>query len=180
VVGKERVLKDGTPNITTREVVADLDGRCELPLLFTVEGRNGDTAGNVNGFGHLGNGLEGTLNTIVDTVEQTGTELDGQGLSGSVDGVTDHDAGCLLVNLNRGLVAIDSDNLTNEVVVSYSDQLVHGNTNHVLSNDDRTGDGVDFTSCVSIVLVGLAAVVGSLLRSHVGRRNWRVIGLIIR
>lgn len=28
---------------------------------------------------------------------------------------------CLLVNLNGGLVAIDSNDLTNEVVVSYSD-----------------------------------------------------------
>jgi hypothetical protein len=28
---------------------------------------------------------------------------------------------CLLINLDRGLVAIDSDNLTNEIVVSYSD-----------------------------------------------------------
>ncbi|KAI6766620.1 hypothetical protein HG531_011842 [Fusarium graminearum] len=94
VVGKERVLKDGTPNITTREVVADLDGGRELPLLVAVEGRNGDTAGNVNGLGHLGNGLERTLDTVVDTVEQTGAELDGQGLSGSVDGVTNHNAGC--------------------------------------------------------------------------------------
>jgi hypothetical protein len=28
---------------------------------------------------------------------------------------------CLLVNLNRGLIATDSNNFTNEVVMSYSD-----------------------------------------------------------
>jgi hypothetical protein len=94
VVGKERVLENGTPDITAREVVADLDGGCELPLLLAVEGRDGDTAGDVDGLGHLGNGLEGTLDTVVDTVEQTGAELDGQGLSGTGDGVTDHDTGC--------------------------------------------------------------------------------------
>jgi hypothetical protein len=76
VVCEERVLEDRAPDITTGKVVADLNGGCELPLLLAVEGRDGDTAGDINGLSHLGNSLEGTLDTVVDTVEETGTEFD--------------------------------------------------------------------------------------------------------
>ena len=68
---------DGTPDVTARDVVANLHGGREVPLLLAVKGGCGDAAGDVDALGHLRDLLEGTLNTIVDIVEQTGSELDG-------------------------------------------------------------------------------------------------------
>jgi hypothetical protein len=132
--------KTETPDITTGKVIADLNGRGELPLLVAVEGGNGDTTGDVDALGDVGNLLKRTLNAIEDTVEEAGTELDGQGLTGAHDRVADLDTSCgssaiasqrrkkkeekdaqrtgLLVDLDGCLVAIDSNDLTDEVVMS--------------------------------------------------------------
>lgn len=93
VHGDEGVFKDGTPDITTGNVVADLLGGGKLPLLVAVEGGNRYTAGNVDALGGFGNTSEGTLDTVVDAVQQTGTELDGEGLASAEDGVANSDTG---------------------------------------------------------------------------------------
>lgn len=85
--GDERVLVDGTPDVTAGDVVADLHGGGEIPLLLAVESRDSDTARNVDALCDAGNGLQRTLNTIVDVVEQTRTELDGERLAGSQNGI---------------------------------------------------------------------------------------------
>ena len=76
----EGVLEDGSPDVTTRNVIANLENRGELPLLVPVERRDGDTAGNVNGLGDFGNRCQGTLDTIVDTVEEAGPSSTESGL----------------------------------------------------------------------------------------------------
>jgi hypothetical protein len=68
----EGVLEDGTPDITAGDVVADLLGRGELPLLLPVECGDGDTAGDIDGARNAGDGLERTLDTVVDVVEEAG------------------------------------------------------------------------------------------------------------
>ena len=78
----ERVLVDGAPQVTTRDVVADLGGRGELPLLLAVEGGGGDAPRNVDALGDLRDGLEGSLDTVVDVVEQAGAEFDRERLAG--------------------------------------------------------------------------------------------------
>lgn len=68
----ERVLEDGTPDITAGDVIADLLGGGELPLLLPVERRDGDTAGDIDGARNAGDRLERTLDTVVDVVEEAG------------------------------------------------------------------------------------------------------------
>jgi hypothetical protein len=138
----EGVLEDCAPNITAGDVIANLQRRGELPLLLAVNGRDGDAARDVDRAGDLGDVLQGSLDTVVDTVEETGSELDGERLSSSGDGVTDLDTGCLrsvlsdlwacvgslvgwgegrtglFVNLDGCLIGVDSNDLTHEVVVS--------------------------------------------------------------
>lgn len=97
VDGNEGVLEDSTPDVTTGDVVTDAHRGCELPLLGAVESGDMDTTRDVDAVGVLGDLLEGSLNTIVDVVEQAGAELDGEGLSGSQDGVSYRDTGCWLV-----------------------------------------------------------------------------------
>jgi len=92
VVAEQRVLPDGTENVTTSDVVANLvASRLEVPLSLTVQGGHVDTTRNVDAVGDVRDTLERALNTIVNGLHQTGTELDGQRLAGSVDRVTNGD-----------------------------------------------------------------------------------------
>lgn len=78
VLAEETVLKDNTKNVAAGDVVADLElARCEVPLLLAVESGQVDTTGNVDAVGVVGDALEGTLDTVVDGLHETGAELDG-------------------------------------------------------------------------------------------------------
>lgn len=93
----ERVLVDDTPDVAACDVVADLHLGVELPLLGAVEGGNSYAAGDVDALSGVGDLLEGSLDTIVDVVEQTGAQLHGEGLSSSQDGIANRDTGCLFI-----------------------------------------------------------------------------------
>jgi hypothetical protein len=94
VYGDERVFVDGSPDIAAREVIANLGGGRKLPLGRAVEGRDVDAAGNVDAVNSLGDLFEGSLDTIVDVVEEAGTKLDREGLACPLHGVAHCDAGC--------------------------------------------------------------------------------------
>lgn len=115
VLPQQAVLPDDAPDITTGDVVANLEvGGLEVPFLGTVKGGDRDAAGNVNASGGGADALQRALNTIINGLHQPGTELDGQRLSGSEDGVADRKTIGLFVNLNRGLVAVDSNDFTDQ------------------------------------------------------------------
>lgn len=172
VLAEQRVLEDGTEDVTTGDVVANLEvARCKCPLLLTVEGGQVDTTGNVDRVRGVGDTLQRTLNTIVDSLHKTRAELDGERLSRTNDGVADGDTSCVLsvhtpielpcawhtslfVDLNGGLVVLNSNNLSYKVVVTDTDlrslayafrarckatyKFVHGNADHVLGDNDGT------------------------------------------
>jgi hypothetical protein len=138
VLAEKTVLENGTEDVAAGDVVADLElAGCEVPLLLTVERGQVDTAGNVNAVGVVGDTLERALDTVVNGLHQTGAELDGQGLSRADDRITDSDTGwdtsvyrrritrdwrtSLLVDLNGGLVGVDSNDLSYQALVAYTD-----------------------------------------------------------
>jgi len=55
--------------------------------------------------------LKRTLDTVVNVGHETGAELDREGLAGTQDGVADRDARGLLVDLDRGAVRLDTNDL---------------------------------------------------------------------
>jgi hypothetical protein len=137
---EQTVLKDSTEDVTTSDVVSNLQGtRCEFPLLLAVESGQVDTTGDIDAVRVVGDTLEGTLNTVVDGFHETRTKLDGQWLSGPEYGVAYSYASYailakvlprvymrgvrtgLFVDLNGGLVGFDSNDLTDEVVVTNTD-----------------------------------------------------------
>jgi hypothetical protein len=70
VVVQQAVLEDMTPDISSGDVVSDFEGgRFEVPFLLTIEGRDGNAAGDVDALGFGGNGFEGSLDTIVDSLQ---------------------------------------------------------------------------------------------------------------
>lgn len=96
VVVHQAVLKHGTPNVTSRNVVANLevDWR-EIPLLLTVERIDANTAGDVDTLGLVGDSTEGSLDTVVDRLHQTGAQLDGQGLASARNRIADSQTICV-------------------------------------------------------------------------------------
>lgn len=64
----EGVFKDGSPDVTAGNVVANLLGGCKFPELLAIQGGNRDTARNVDALGDVGNGSQGALDTIVNSV----------------------------------------------------------------------------------------------------------------
>jgi hypothetical protein len=76
VSSNERVLENSTPNVTTRDVVTNVLGGVELPLVLSVERGNRNSSRNINGFGDVGDLLQRSLNTVVYTIEQTRSKLD--------------------------------------------------------------------------------------------------------
>jgi hypothetical protein len=92
VIADEAVFDDGAKDITTGDLVADLVfARRKVPFLLAVESGDVDTAGDVNAVCSLGNALKGTLDTVVDGLKETRTELDGERLSGPDDGIANRD-----------------------------------------------------------------------------------------
>lgn len=90
VVVHQAVLENGTPDVTTGDVIADLVlAGLEVPLLLTIQGVNRDTTGDVDTLGLVRDRLQGPLNSIVNRFHQTGAQLDRQGLSCPCHGVAD-------------------------------------------------------------------------------------------
>lgn len=142
---EQRVLPDGTEAVTASNVVAlfeVLAGR-ELPLLGAVQAGHVNAAGNVDAAADVADTLEWALDTIVDGLHETGTELDGERLAGTDDRVANSNASGFLVDLDGGLVGVDTNDFTNELLVADLAQLVHGATDHVLGDNDGTGNGED-------------------------------------
>lgn len=94
VLVHQAVLKDGTPDVTSRNVIADLHRRREVPLLLTIQRIYPNTTGDVDRTGIRVDLLEGTLDTVVNRFHQTGAKLDRKRLAGSVHRVTDSHTRC--------------------------------------------------------------------------------------
>ncbi|KAI3492707.1 hypothetical protein L1887_42625 [Cichorium endivia] len=154
VVLEQRVLVDGAEDVTTADVVADLElAGSEVPRELTVERLRVDTSGNVDTAALLHDGLERTLDAVVNVLHETGAELDGEGLASTEHRVTDGNAGSLLVHLDGDLVGVDSDDLTDELVVADTHELVHARADHVLGDDDGTRDTEDSTEALLALLI---------------------------
>jgi hypothetical protein len=95
VLAEQTVLEDGAKDITSSDVVADLElAGCKVPLLLAVEGGQIDTSGDVDAVCVVGNALERALDAVVDGLHETGAELDGQGQSRHAYGVADRHTSC--------------------------------------------------------------------------------------
>jgi len=90
------------------------------------QGRDIDALGYVDGVGQLADRPQGSLDAIEDAAHDPGAQFHGQRLAGLVDGVSDTHARSVLVHLDGGHVALQTDDLAHQLVVSHADQLVHG------------------------------------------------------
>lgn len=72
VLVEQIVLEDSTKDITTNDELTNLEVLgSEFPQLVLVEGGNIDTTGNENGFRKGGDSLEGSLDTVENSLQDT-------------------------------------------------------------------------------------------------------------
>ena len=136
-------LLDGADDVAAGDLVAGLGSGLKLPLFLTVQ-RGHLNASCDGGAGELHDLLQGALNTVVNIFQQAGAQLNGQGRAGGDYFRTGADAGGLFVDLNRGGVAVHRQNLTDQMLLAYSDHVCHVGVLHAGGNDQRAGYLNDF------------------------------------
>lgn len=95
VVVHQAVFEDSTPDVTSGDVVADLVvARLEVPFPLTIQRIYSNATRDVDSAGICRDFLQGSLDTVVNRLHQTGAEFDGKRLACSVHGVTDSQTRC--------------------------------------------------------------------------------------
>jgi len=141
VLQEETVLANVTDNIAPRDKISDLHIQWSvLPLYVTVEVRDIHTARDENTLRELLNALEGSLNAIVDAVQNAWAKLERQRQASLHKRIANGEAGGVLVDLNTSSVTLKSDDLADEAVTTDSNYLIHLGARHVLGDHERTRD----------------------------------------
>jgi hypothetical protein len=113
-------VRNQHPHAHYKRDETDLDvGGLKGPQLLLVKCLNADTLGNINiTIADLLDNIQRALNTVKDTVQNTRTQLDGQGVASAEHGVTDGQTSGLLVYLNGSSVSLELNDLTDKLVVA--------------------------------------------------------------
>ena len=123
-----------------RHALLDHGAGREGPAHVAGEGRDVHPLGHVDVPAVLEDVLQGTLDAVEDRAHDARAELDGEGLLLPEDGVANGEAGGVLVDLDGGRVALELDDLADELEVADAHELVHGGSAHVVGHDQRSGD----------------------------------------
>lgn len=128
-------------DISTSDWLSLLEGTgSECPADIASQTGNVHTLGDVDITSALENTLERTLDTIENGVHDTRAQFDGKRLFLTEDGISNSKSTSILVDLNRGGVAFQLNDLSDQLGVSNTDQLVHGSSTHVVSDNQRSRD----------------------------------------
>jgi hypothetical protein len=172
MVVDQTVLENTTEDISAGDVVSDLVcARGEVPLLGAVESGDVNTAGNVDAVRRVGNALERALDAVVDGLHETRAELDGEGLAGPHDRIADRHTSCLavsdplrpwrsqhtslFVDLDGGLVGLNSNDLTNEAVVTNAHLHSASIFKYILSQGAHTSSYIAHPIMLAATMTGL-------------------------
>mmetsp|Transcript_30036 Transcript_30036/g.64386 ORF Transcript_30036/g.64386 Transcript_30036/m.64386 type:complete len:638 (+) Transcript_30036:135-2048(+) len=114
-------------------------GRGEGPPHIPRQTRNVHTLGHVDVSALLEDALQRTLDPIENRPHDSGSQLDGQRLLLPQDGISHGQAGGVLVDLDGGRVALELDDLADELGVAHADEFVHGRAGHAVGDDEGAG-----------------------------------------
>ncbi len=124
--------------------VAGMHLHLYVPFPRLIQCGGVDAAGDVFA-GRLGDLLEGTLNAVVDIVENARAERDEDRLVRAVDELARLHAGSLLIDLDGGRVSLQRDNLADETLFADVDHFGHPESRGVLQIDYRSVDAVNYS-----------------------------------
>ncbi len=139
---REGELGHGPDRVSGLHFVALRDAGRERPRRFARERVDGDAPVDVRARG-LEDLVERALDAVEDPVEHAGPELDGERQTGRDDLLADREAAGVFVDLHERGGAVETDDLTDEVLLADADDVVHPRTHHALGDDRRTRDALD-------------------------------------
>ena len=138
-------LLHGAEDIAAGDHIARLCGRNEMPQLLSLQRRHLNASLQKVAVRHLHDIVQRTLNAVVNTADQTRSEFNTHRHSRAGDRSTGREARRLLVNLNGGLIAMNFDDLTDQILLSYMNHIRHVRIAHARGYDKRSGDFLDGT-----------------------------------
>jgi len=111
--------------------------RSDLPCFVSVEHIDGCPGRNVHPL-RFKKGVQRAPDTVEETSYKSGTHLNGEGFSGTCDGLKNFKPVCVLVDLNSRIIAVHSYDLSHKLFGTDFDNLAHCKITHIRGFDYRT------------------------------------------
>mmetsp|Transcript_16908 Transcript_16908/g.42446 ORF Transcript_16908/g.42446 Transcript_16908/m.42446 type:complete len:669 (+) Transcript_16908:112-2118(+) len=140
----QAVLVHQAVDVAARREVAHLERlRLILPKDALVQGRDGDAARDEAVAALLRDGPQRALDAVENLPQQTRAQLHRQRGVAALHQIPDLQACRLLVTLDGGGVALQPDDLANQVLVTHAHQLVHRRASDLVRHHHRAGNLLD-------------------------------------
>ena len=140
-------LGDDAEHVSCSHGVALRDARLERPAALAIERRNVDAAREQRAPERVvavaGEHLERALRAVEDATEQAGTELDLERPASVAHRLADPQTGRVLVDLDRGLLAVEADDLARERRLADAHDVVEPHPVEAARDHDRARDAPD-------------------------------------
>ena len=134
---KQRRLGNFSYNIARPHLCPVGHRGLELPFLLAVEAGHCASPAHELSFG-LDERVQRPLDTVVNALDQSGPELDAQGRFGIDHRLARPHPRRLLIDLDRGVIAPQFNDLAYQVQLTYANDIVHPGACHAVCNHDRT------------------------------------------
>ena len=138
LMGDDLGLLHRTVHVACGDGVTVAQSRLEVPELVAVQGGLVDALDDVGAI-LLPHGLQGTLDTVVNGGQETGTQLHRQGGARRHHLIAAAQAGGLLVDLDGGAVAVHLDDLADQAGLTHAHYVEHIGVPHPLGDDQGAG-----------------------------------------
>ena len=119
--------------------ISDLCNRYEVPLFVSFQCRNLNTSLQAVASGYFHNIVQWSLDTIVDAGDQSRSQFYGKRYFHGFYRLARFQSGSLLIYLNRCLVPVHLDDLTDQSLVTYTNHVKHVGVSHALSDNQWSG-----------------------------------------
>ncbi len=131
-------LRHGAQHVAADDLVARLSHGGPLPLLVAGQRGHLDAAGDV-GAHPLDDLLQRALDAVVDVLDQAGTQLHAQRRAGGHHVGAGAQAGGLLIDLDGGALAGHIQDLADQTLGTYADDVGHIGVGHAVRHHQRAG-----------------------------------------
>ena len=134
----------GTQHIAAGDGITGFCGGNKVPQNIPLQrGHFHASLEAVAGNGH--NGIQRTLDTVIDTADQTGAKLHAQRFAGRLHRFAGAKAGGFLIYLNGGVAPVNLDDFADEPLLADAHHVEHVGVAHSFGDDQRPGDLSDNT-----------------------------------
>ena len=140
-----RVLLDLAEDVSRADAVPLLDLGDERPLPSPVERVDDDAARDEVPL-RVPDLVQRALDAVVDTAEHAGAEFEREGRAGRLHRLAEVQPGGVLVHLDERRLAVEADDLADQLLFADADDVVHPRAGQAPRDDRRAGDAGDFPS----------------------------------